>query len=144
MTETNGLASAEQLMAATKGKRRFDRLRLPIAGLRCRIRSLMDRELSAYQSATIASGGTGLKRSRLDDAARRLIVLCLVDNEGNRLFSDSNEHVEQFEEWDAADTSYLYDKCATHCGINRQDIEDLVKNSEEIPAGSALSDSPSE
>lgn len=141
MSENNGLATAEQLMAAT-GQRRFKELSLPIRGLRVRIRSLTEREMSRYQSVTIASGGTGLKRSKLEDASRRLIVLCLVDQDGNQLLGDEN--LPKLADWDAADTNFLYDECAQHCGINRSDIEDLVKNSEEMPAGLVHSDSPSE
>jgi len=140
MSENNGLATVEQLMAAI-GKRRFKELTLPTSGLRVRIRSLTERELSQYQSATIASGGTGLKRSRLEDATRRLIVLCSVDRDGNLLLKDVD--LPRLADWDAADTSFLYEECAKHCGINRSDIEDLVKNSEEMPAGLVHSDSPS-
>lgn len=140
MSENNGLATAEQLMAAT-GKRRFKELSLPTSGLRVRIRSLTERELSRYQSATIASSGTGLKRSKLEDASRRLILLCLVDHDGNQLLG--NDDLLKLADWDAADTSFLYDECAKHCGINRSDIEDLVKNSDEIPAALVHSDSPS-
>jgi hypothetical protein len=137
MSETNGLATAEQLMAVA-GKRRYYELTLPTSKLRVRIRSLTERELSKYQTATIASAGTGIKRSRLEDATRRLIVMCLVDGEGNQVFTDAD--VPKLADWDAADTSCLYDDCAKHCGINRQDIEDLVGNSEGIPAGSLASD----
>lgn len=141
MSETNGLATAEQLMAVA-GRRRYHELKLPTSDLKVRIRSLTEHELSRYQSATIASSGTGLRRSKLEDASRRLIVLCLVDDDGNQILSDAD--VPRLADWDAADTSYLYDECAKHCGINRQDIEDLAKNSAKIPAGSLLSDSPSE
>jgi len=65
-----------------------------------------------------------------------------VDADGNPILSDSD--VMRLADWDAADTSFLYEECAKHCGINRQDIEDLVKNSEEIPAGLVPSDSPNE
>ena len=143
MSEQNGLATAEQLMAvAGTGKRRFRDLSLPTNGLRVRIRSLTERELSRYQSATIASGGTGLKRSKLEDASRRLIVLSLVDHDGNQLLG--NGDADRLADWDAADTSFLYDECAKHCGINRSDIEDLVKNSEQTAGALVPSDSPSE
>lgn len=135
--EGNGLATREQLLSATTGKRRHEKVTLPISKLRVRIRSLTERELSAYQSATLGTGG-GVKKSKLEDASRRLIVLCVVDDEGNQVFQ--NADVGALANWDAADSGYLYDECAKHCGINRQDIEDLVKNSESIPADSVLSE----
>jgi hypothetical protein len=103
MSEENGLATANQLFNSV-GRRRYEELTIPTSGLRVRIRSLTERELSRYQSATIASTGTGLKRSKLEDASRRLIVLCLVDGEGNPLLRDRD--VARLAEWDSADTSF--------------------------------------
>ena len=141
MSEQNGLATAEQLMAAA-GKRRFKELSLPISGLRVRIRSLTEREVSRYQSATIATSGVGLKRSKLEDAGRRLIVLCLIDRDGNRLLNDGA--LAGFDEWDSADSGFLYGECAAWCGLDQKDIEDLVKNSEQMAGDLVPSDSPSE
>lgn len=121
------LANADQLFGK-KLQRRHETLTLPISGNKVRIRSLSERELSAYQAATVSANGTGLRRNRLEDANRRLIVLCLVDGAGNRICNDN--HVRKMENWDAADTSYLYEQCAEHVGVRTEDIEDLVKNSE--------------
>lgn len=126
-SETNGLASAEQLFSGGL-KRRYKTVDLPVSEHKVRIRSLSENEVSEYQSVTVASGGTGLRRDRLRDANRRLIVLCLVDQAGNRILGKS--HIAKLGEWDGADTAFLYDECVNHCGLNREDIEDLVKNSE--------------
>lgn len=67
-------------------------------------------------------------------ANRRFIALCLVDDEGNTIVAD----VSKLAELDAADSSHLYDECATHVGVNKQDLEDLVGNSDET----TTSDSP--
>lgn len=137
MSEKNGLATAAQLMAGA-GKRRYRELTLPTSKMHVRIRSLTEREVSKYQSATYASRGTGLKRSKLEDASRRLIVLCLVDQEGNPILTEAD--LAGLAEWDAADTGHIYEEAAAHCGLNQNDIEELVGNSEGIPADSALSD----
>jgi len=124
--ETNGsLANVQQLFAPRV--RRYKELTLPISGLRVRIQSLTEREVSAFQAATITASGTGLKRSKLEDANRRFIALCLVDGAGNRLLNDS--HVSALAEWDGADSSYLYNECAAHAGLKTEDIEGLTKNS---------------
>ena len=139
MSNSNGLAGERDLF----GKRLLRRhkvVELPVSGHRVRIQSITERELSAFQTATIASGGTGLRKSRLEDANRRFIVLCLVDDAGNRILNTS--HIGKLADWDAADTSFLYNECASHCGISREDIEDLVKNSEETLVVSSPSDSP--
>lgn len=130
MGEENGLATAAMLLAVKTG-RRYKEVDLPVCELKVRIQSITEHELAAYQGETLSKrgGGTSLSRNRMADANRRLIVLCLVDAAGNRLLHDS--HVKQLAEWDAADTQSLYDECATHCGINTRDIEDLAKNSAE-------------
>lgn len=133
MTETNGqVASAEQLDAAAKRERRYKNVPLPACKLTVRIRSLKEAELSHYQAQTLKSGGRGLRTDRLEDATRRLLVLCMVDPAGNRLYA--NRHADKLRDWDAADTQHLYAECAAWCGIDRDDIEELVKNSELIPA----------
>ena len=129
MSEGNGLATLEQLVGSLT-KRRYHVVPLPLAGLTVRIQSITEREYSEYQSALVSSGGRGLRTARLQDANRRFIALCLVDGEGNRILS--GKHVASLANWDAADAAYLYDECAKHCGINQDDVEGLVKNSEEI------------
>jgi len=138
--DCDGLANAAQLFSPGELKRRFKTLSLPTSGLKVRIRSLSERELSHYQTATVANRGVGLKRSRLEDANRRLIALVLVDAAGNRLLSDSQ--VGKLAEWDSADSSFLYDEAAAHVGIKEGEIEDLVKNSERITVDDSPCDSP--
>lgn len=130
---TTELATFDQLVASG-GKRRFKRVTLPVSGLDVRIRSLMERELSEYQAGVQSARDEKQRQKRMKAANRRFIALCLVDDDGNTIVTDASK----LTELDAADSSFLYDECATHCGINRQDIEDLVGNSEETTP----SDSP--
>jgi len=128
MAETT-LASEGQLFGA-RPKRRYKELTLPISGHRVRIQSLTERELAAYQIETMKRRGEGANLARLADSNARLIVLCLVDGAGNRILNQS--HIAKLAEWDAADTAFLSDECAKHCGLNREEIETLAKNSEAI------------
>ncbi|MFZ5829822.1 MAG: hypothetical protein ACOY3P_07030 [Planctomycetota bacterium] len=120
------LASVDQLLRPAR--RRYKELVLPVSGLKVRLQSLTEREVQQYQLATVSQTGTGLKRSRLEDAARRLLVLCLVDSAGNRILGE--QHLQQLAEWDAADSNFLYQECAAHAGLKTEDIEGLVKNSQ--------------
>ena len=131
MSESNGnkLASLEELVGGAPN-RRYKIVTLPLLGLTVRIQSINEREFSQYQAALVSSGGRSLRPSRMEDANRRFIALCLVDKDGNRMLS--GKHIARLSEWDAADAAFLYDECARHCGINQDDIEVLVKNSEEI------------
>ncbi|KKM87081.1 hypothetical protein LCGC14_1272520 [marine sediment metagenome] len=143
MSETNGLASADQLRKIGAAPvRRYKSLEsMPVCGMKVRIQSLTELELQQYQNEVLGSRGSGLKRSKLEDASRRLFVRCLVDSAGNRLFTPQDTGV--FDNYDAADTSFLYDACSSHCGLNRDDIEDLAKNLSATIVDSSPSDAPS-
>ena len=121
-----GLATAAELLGG-KANVRYKTLDLPVSGRKVRIRSLSERELSAYTTATISRKGVGMRRARLEDANRRLIAMVLVDAAGNRLLSDRDAG--KLADWDSADSSYLYDEAAGHVGLKEGDLEDLVKNS---------------
>ncbi len=102
---------------------------LPIAGKAVRIQSLSEREVSTYQAATLADKTGAWNRNKFEDAKRRLIVACLVDNAGNRLLGQ--QHIPLIaDKWDGADTEFLYREISKHCGLNTADIEELVKNSQ--------------
>jgi len=96
----------------------------PINKRRFRIQSLTEGELSSYQA--MALGKDGFKQARMEDANRRLIARCLVDRNGNRLLSDSQ--AVKLIAWDSADTHFLYNACAEHVGLKREDVEALGKN----------------
>jgi hypothetical protein len=134
MAETNGkVAGAADLAAALKDKRRYKEVTLPASGLTVRIQSLAAGEQSRYETAAMGPDGK-LNRNRMEDAESRLIVKCLVDEAGNRLFSDMQAG--ELAAWDGADAAFLYRECSKHCGINRQ-TDDLEKNfGETQPAGS--------
>lgn len=124
-------------MKSQPAKRRYREETLPVNQFRVRIRSLTELEYSEYQAETVQARGQGLKRERLVDANRRFISLCLVDADGNRLLS-SQQAKELMADWDSADTSFLYQKCAEHCHVDPADVEELVGNSE----GTSGDDSP--
>lgn len=106
---------------------------LPVNGLRFRIQSLSEGELSAYQA--VAVGKEGFRPGRMEDANRRLIAKCLVDGDGNRLLTDGQ--AAKLAEWDAADATALYNECAQHVGVKREDVDDLAKNSDATAAASS-------
>jgi hypothetical protein len=134
---SNGFASAEQLQAAA-GKRRYDETKLPVSGLRVRFRSLKEVELAEYETQVVRTTGRGLRTDRIADATRRFLVLCMVDGAGNPLYR--SDQADQLKEWDSLDTQHLYEKCHKHVGLEREDIEGLVKKSEATPVGSEPSD----
>ena len=111
-------------------ERRYIDLELADAGITVRIQSLSEKEKSTYETRLIAKSGRGILRERLQDATRRLIALCLVDESNDRIFLDSD--VDKIGELDSFVSSKIYDACQEHCGFNKGDIQDAVKNSPEI------------
>lgn len=133
MSEGNGLATADQIR--TIGQRAVRRQKTlgpcPVSKLVLRIRSLTEAELSRFEMAVVGSARTGgMRASRLEDAKRRLFVLCLVDANGDRILGDKD--AECFKGWDSVDTNYLYEQCSAFCGTRQDDIEGLVGNSEGV------------
>lgn len=110
---------------------------LPVRRVSVRIRSLTDAEVSDYQTAIVTSKESS-RQARMRDANARLIVLCLVDADGNQLCEP--KHVPQILQWDAADSLWLYDECVRHVGLRKADIEELVKNSDAAQAAEPSTD----
>lgn len=110
--------------------RRYIDLELPEVGLVVRIQSLSEKEKSEYETRLIAKSGRGVVRDRLQDATRRLIALCLVDDKNDRVFS--NADIDKIGELDSFVSSRIYEACQEHCGFNKNDIETTVGNSERI------------
>lgn len=125
MSDQPLLTGVDDLFAPAK--RRYKTLTLPVAGHVVRIQSLTEREVSAFQAASLSKDGTGLKKSRVEDANRRFITLCLVDPAGNRILNEG--HMARMADWDSADTQFLYQECASHAGLKTDDLDALVKNS---------------
>ena len=121
-------------------ERRYIDLELADAGITVRIQSLSEKEKSTYETVLIAKSGRGILRERLQDATRRLIALCLVDDKNERIFMDSD--VNQIGEMDSFVSSRIYDACQEHCGFNKGDIQDAVEKCAAIHVDDLPSDSP--
>ena len=113
----------------TPAERRYQTIAIDGFGS-VRIQSLTERQWAGFEMSAVAAKG-GIIRKRVEDARRRLIALCVVDDAGNRLLSDSD--VPQLEQLDGAVAAKLFDVCQKHCGFEDNEIEDLVKNSDGIP-----------
>ena len=125
---TTTLTTRDELLGLTK--RRFKTVDIRELDLQFRIQSLTEREKSEYETALLTKTGRSVSRERLTDAARRLIVLCLVDDDNNRLLETGD--VMSLSGLDSIVTTKIYDECQDHCGFGEHDIEQIVKNSESV------------
>ena len=109
------------------------------AGSGIRLRSLTAREHGEFEAATLSKKG-GLVTERLVEAKRRLIVLTLVDEQGNQILEDSD--VAQMESTDARLVNWIYQRALDHLGVSENEVEDLAKNSGKITVDDSASGSP--
>jgi hypothetical protein len=134
MSETKGTLTTRDTFLRP-AKRRFAHVDLP-DGQRVRIRSLTEREKSEFEADILTTKGVP-SRNRIADANRRLIVLTLVDENGDLLLQPGD--VASLEQLDGAVTGYLADEIGRHCGFAGSDIEGLVKNSQRIADAASAS-----
>jgi hypothetical protein len=135
----NRIATLDELLGVI-AKRRFkggandvvgdlkgEPLTLPVSGLRIRIQSLTESELSEFNALQLKKDGTGLSMLQMKDATRKLIALCLVDEQGNRIVPDNKRGL--IAQWDSADSQFAYTECATWVGLKSDFMETFAKNS---------------
>lgn len=93
------------------------------------VRSLFDREIRAFEKESQDAKGKKERQERLDDAARRLVVLTAIDLNTNELIFDDFD-VDSMADVDSMVVSILYSAALKHIGWTAGDVEELVKNSE--------------
>lgn len=121
-------------------KRRIREEECPLFGDRpkVRFRSLTEGELSRYEAMTLTQGGK-LRGDRLVDAKRRLLVLTVIDQHGEPLFSSSD--VDALADCDGRVINWMYRIACEHCGIKEDEIEELVGNCDTIDVDDSRSSS---
>ena len=103
-----------------------------------RIQSLTERQRSQWEADSLDRNGK-LSKKGLLTAKARLIAESVVDEKGERLFTPMD--VDRLQDLDAGVSNKLSDACQHLSGISEADadIEELEKNSEEIPSDSSPS-----
>ena len=115
---------------ATKSLRRYTTVE--VNGGMYRLQSLTEGEKSRYEASIVNSKGVTSK-----DARKRLLILMLVDAEGERLLTSAD--MDALEEVDGLVTSTLFTAAIRHAGFDQSDIDELVGNSREILGDSSAS-----
>lgn len=117
MSESNVYATPDTLFASGPQRRFKD---IEVDGHKFRLRSLLASESNPWAVKSQTSKG-------MVTAGARLIVLCCVNGNGERLFSDLD--VVKLLDMDAAFIAKLAKECQTHAGIQDDvELEDAEKN----------------
>ena len=110
---------ADRAALSALGRRRHDTFALPESGLIVRFQSLSEIELSEYDNAPLKRDDENDKvivDEEVQKTSRaRLIILCLVDDDGKRILTDSD--LDWVCSWDPKDTLPLSERLRDFCGI---------------------------
>ena len=89
------------------------------------VRALNDHERAEWELDCLDSEGNR-DVIMMESMRPRLIVKCLVDDNGNRIFDDDEADV--IAEWPASVTVKLFKICSSLCGLDDEDVEAVSKN----------------
>jgi len=96
-----------------------------IAGKQFIVQSLSDHERAMWEVDCLDAEGNR-DPAAMETMRPRLIVKCLVDENGHRLFTD--EESEDVAEWPASVTVTLFTECSKLCGMDDDDRKEAAKN----------------
>lgn len=102
--------------------RRYIEVAIDGADIAFRLQSLTERERSSYEAAMIRNG----KLVEPETQKARLLCLCLVDKDGDRLLSDGD--FGQLMNLDAAVAGKLFDEAIKLIGLADSSGESAAKN----------------
>lgn len=111
---------------------------VPEWGGTVRLRGLTGAQRDAYEASVVEMRGE-TRRFKLQNLRARLVALCLVDDNGDRLFND-HAAVEKLGAKSAKALDMLFDKARRLSGLTEDDIEELAEDFGAGPNGEAGSD----
>ena len=100
---------------------------IPQWGGTVRVKNLTASERDAFEESTTTQRGNNLELNRKNFRAK-LVALCVVDEEGKRLFDDKDIH--KLGAKSAAAMDLLFAAASRLSGISKDDEDELLKNSD--------------
>ena len=98
---------------------------VPEWGGAVRIAAMTAAERDAFEASMIDGKGKS-DAKRLQNFRARFVASCIVDDDGNRLFSDKD--IVALGKKSSAPISRLFDDCRKLNGMTDEDVEELEKN----------------
>jgi len=111
---------------------RVEKVNVPEIGDSCYLRVMTARERDAYD---MSQGDPLTRKVNLEHITARLLVRCLCDEEGERLYAD--DELDQIGNMPSTVTEPLFNECRRINGMTAAAVEDAVKNSEATPGDSS-------
>ncbi|PRH79407.1 hypothetical protein C6N75_10005 [Streptomyces solincola] len=124
-----GFLTKEQIFAADDLP--VEIVHVPEWGGDVRLKMLTAAERDAFEASTVQMRG-GKQKQNLANLRARLVALCIVDEEGRRIFQSGD--VTRLGNKSASALQRLFDKCNEMNALSEDDIEELTEGFEETPA----------
>lgn len=118
---SDALFNKDALLGAPK--RRFATIEIADLG-KVRIRSLTEGERSRIEASMMGKGGE-INSNKLADLKCRMIVECVVDDDGNQVYT--NTDIDRLRQQDCKVTNDISNAIEAHCGFSKADLENLEK-----------------
>lgn len=96
------------------------------------VRGMTGRERDQFEATIIRQRGRNTEIN-MKNARAKLVVMCTVDQEGNRLFTDAD--VALLSEKSAKALDRIFVVAQELSGITREDMEELTENFDETTSG---------
>lgn len=96
------------------------------------VRGMTGRERDQFEASIIRQRGRNTEIN-MKNARAKLVVMCTVDQEGNRLFTDAD--VAPLADKSAKALDRIFAAAQELSGITREDMEELTENFDETTSG---------
>jgi len=128
------MLTRDQILGADDLRR--ETVAVPEWGGEVLVRTLNGAERDAYEATIIQQRGTNATMN-LVNARAKLVQRTVIDESGQLLFDEGD--VRSLAKKSSAALQRVYDAAARLCGLTKQDIEELTKNSESGQPDDSLS-----
>ena len=99
---------------------------IPEWGGKVRVRGMTGRERDIWEQQNLKNAGTKKQRIDMDNIRARMCVMCIVDDNGQRIFDDSD--AEELGQKNAGPIVKIADVAQRLSEITYADVEQLAKN----------------
>ncbi len=103
----------------------FEDVEVPEWGGAVRVRGLTGAERDAFEQSIVETRGKNT-RMNLKNIRAKLVALCVVDEQGNRVFSDDD--AEALGRKSAAALDRVFEAAQRLSGLRKEDVEELAGN----------------
>ena len=135
MEEAKNFASRDAILAISDVQ--TEDVFVPEWNLLVRVRGLTGHQRDAWENSLFQIRRKG-KTIKTDDFRARLCVLCMVDQQGKRLFGDGD--AQALSRKSASALAKVFDVASRLSGLSDEDAEELMGNSETAPGDDSSSD----